>query len=196
MSDIWLRRTVGLLFCYAGQKHDGHRVGNGRWKKDHRKCHTGENAILRERCFPERPEVTRQPGSRALSMLWRTFRRIRFSVSGRFKTASSRKVSYQMGPFFFEKNRNRAVFLRGPACARRTGRPSERDTKRVRRRQYRMQRQRQRGGLWKDRKAGKVGSAHAHELFQKAGKKKAVPSDSGQDTMPRDSCGSRRENTK
>lgn len=26
----------------------------------------------------------------------------------------------------------------------------------------------------------------------KAGKKKAVPSDSGQDTMPRDSCGSRR----
>ena len=37
--------------------------------------------------FRERPEVTRQPGSRALSMLWRTFRRIRFSVSGRFKTA-------------------------------------------------------------------------------------------------------------
>lgn len=45
--------------------------------------------------FRERPKVTRQPGSRALSMLWRTFRRIRFSVSGRFKTASSRKVSYQ-----------------------------------------------------------------------------------------------------
>lgn len=45
----------------------------------------------------------------------------------------------------------------------------------------------------KTEKPGKVGSAHAHELFQKLAKRSAVPSDSGQDTMPRDSCGSRRE---
>lgn len=43
----------------------------------------------------------------------------------------------------------------------------------------------------KTEKPGKVGSAHAHELFQ-SWQKKAVPFDSGQDTMPRDSCGSRR----
>lgn len=114
--------------------------------------------------------MTRQPGSRALSMLWRIFRRIRFSVSGRFKTASSRKVSYQR-VFSLKKQKSGGV-SEGTCCARRTGRPSERDTKRVRRRQYRMQRQRQRGGLWKDRKARQGRRRPCARTVPKAGKRR------------------------
>ena len=46
--------------------------------------------------------------------------------------------------------------------------------------------------VWKDRKARQGRKRPCARTVPKAGKKKAVPSDSGQDTMPRDSCGSRR----
>ena len=121
--------------------------------------------------FRERPKVTRQPGSRALSMLWRTFRRIRFSVSGRLQNG---KLSEGIVPegLFLEKNRNRAVFLRGPAV-----RDGQAGHQKETRKEFA-------GGstecsdsgrgeaCGKTEKPGKVGSAHAHELFQKLAKRR------------------------
>lgn len=34
-------------------------------EKDHRKCHTGENAILRERCFPGKTEGDQTAGEQS-----------------------------------------------------------------------------------------------------------------------------------
>ena len=161
-----LRRTVGLLFCYAGQKHDGHRVGDGRWKKDHRKCHTGENAILRERCFPGKTEGDQTAGEQST---FNAVEDIQKNTDQRKRKIQNGKLSEGIVPegLFFEKNRNRAVFLRGPAV-----RDGQAGHQKETRKEFA-------GGstecsdsgrgeaCGKTEKPGKVGSAHAHELFQK-----------------------------
>lgn len=139
-------------------------------EKDHRKCHTGENAILRERCFPGKTEGDQTAGEQST---FNAVEDIQKNTVQRKRKIQNGKLSEGIVPegLFFEKNRNRAVFL-GTCCARRTGRPSERDTKRVRRRQYRMQRQRQRGGLWKDRKARQGRKRPCARTVPKAGKRR------------------------
>ena len=142
-----LRRTVGLLFCYAGQKHDGHRVGDGGGKKDHRKCHTGENAIQ-----VAQSGIVEDIQKNTVQCKWKI---------------QNGKLSEGIVPegLFFEKNRNRAVFLRGPAV-----RDGQAGHQKETRKEFA-------GGstecsdsgrgeaCGKTEKPGKVGGAHAHELF-------------------------------
>ena len=146
-------------------------MGDGRWKKDHRKCHTGENAILRERCFPGKTESDQTAGEQST---FNAVEDIQKNTVQRKRKIQNGKLSEGIVPegLFFEKNRNRAVFLRGPAV-----RDGQAGHQKETRKEFA-------GGstecsdsgrgeaCGKTEKPGKVGSAHAHELFQKLAKRR------------------------
>ena len=136
-----------------------------RRKKDHRKCHTGENAILRERCFPGKTGGDQTAGEQST---FNAVEDIQKNTVQRKRKIQNGKLSEGIVPegLFFEKNRNRAVFLRGPAV-----RDGQAGHQKETRKEFA-------GGstecsdsgrgeaCGKTEKPGKVGSAHAHELFQ------------------------------
>ena len=119
--------------------------------------------------FRERPEVTRQPGS-----TFNAVEDIQKNTVQRKRKIQNGKLSEGIVPegLFFEKNRNRAVFLRGPAV-----RDGQAGHQKETRKEFA-------GGstecsdsgrgeaCGKTEKPGKVGSAHAHELFQKLAKRR------------------------
>lgn len=134
-------------------------------EKDHRKCHTGENAILRERCFPGKTEGDQTAGEQST---FNAVEDIQKNTVQRKRKIQNGKLSEGIVPegLFFEKTEIGRCFLRGPAV-----RDGQAGHQKETRKEFA-------GGstecsdsgrgeaCGKTEKPGKVGSAHAHELFQ------------------------------
>ena len=146
-------------------------MGDGRGKKDHRKCHAGENAVLRERCFPGKTGGDQAAGEQsALNAV----EDIQEDTVQRQRKIQRGKLPEGIAPecFLFEKDRNRAVPLRGAGMEKKQAGDQKEAGKELP------------GGstecgdggrgeiFGETEKPGEVGSTHAHKLFQKLAKRR------------------------